>query len=212
MGATRHQPSRGSVSQPVAARAPRTPKWRPRPLTLLRWGLLVLSLGLVVRFLHRGWPEVARAFSGLITAPAPLVGAAVGLEVVWMLCLAQVYRSALLSFGGEVRMRSALRITMSAFTLSRVLPGGGAAGSVFAARELVAVGNPVPLTVLSMVVSWWISMTALAVLVVAGTAPQPPSGRSPGPTWRSRRCCSPPSCWAASSPVDFSPAPGCNGE
>ena len=39
---------------------------------------------------------------------------------------------------GEVQRRSAVRISLSAFTLSRLLPGGGAAGSVFAARELVA--------------------------------------------------------------------------
>jgi hypothetical protein len=138
-----------------------------------------VSVGLLVRFLHRGWPEVADALSGLTTAPPLLVGAVVGLEVVWMLCLAQVYRSALLSFGGEARRRSALRITMSAYTLSRVLPGGGATGSVFAARELVNLGNPVPLTVLSMAVSWCISMTALAALVVAGTAPAAAAGTIP---------------------------------
>jgi hypothetical protein len=63
--------------------------------------------------------------------------------------------------------------------LSRLLPGGGATGSVFAARDLVAAGNPLPTTILSMAVSWWISMTVLAALVVACTAPGAIAGTIP---------------------------------
>jgi hypothetical protein len=57
---------------------------------------------------------------------------------------------------------------MGAFTISRIVPGGGAVGSVFAARELVIIGNPATTTVASMVVSWWISMSSLTTLVLGG--------------------------------------------
>jgi uncharacterized membrane protein YbhN (UPF0104 family) len=59
---------------------------------------------------------------------------------------------------------------MGAFSLSRILPGGGAAGSIFAAREMVRLGNDVSTTVTSMVLSWWMSMTTLAGLVTVGSS------------------------------------------
>jgi hypothetical protein len=91
-------------------------------------------------------------------------------EVVWTLSLANVYRSSLHAFGGRLGRRQAVRVSMGAFSLSRILPGGGAAGSVFAAREMISLGNPVPRTIASMLVSWWVSMLTLAVVVGLGTA------------------------------------------
>ena len=75
---------------------------------------------------------------------------------------------------------------MGAFFLSRILPGGGAAGSIFAAKAIVAHGNPVPRTVASMLISWWVSMTTLALVVGVGTASGLPE-RSTRPTSSDRQ-------------------------
>jgi uncharacterized protein (TIRG00374 family) len=117
-----------------------------------------------------GWPAVRASLSLLTARHAPLVGLAIAVEVLWVLAMSQVYRSALLAFGGAVSRRTVLRISMAAFTLSRILPGGGAAGGAVAARALIGLGNPALHTIVSMVVSWWITMSALSGLVTVGIA------------------------------------------
>lgn len=135
----------------------------------LRWGLLAVSMLLLARFARHGWPEIRASFAQLGRDQAPLIGLAVLLEVMWMLCTAQVYRRALIAFGGHATRSSALRIALAACAISRILPGGGATGSVFAAREFIALGNPALRTVASMMTSWWLVMTGLSAVIFVGT-------------------------------------------
>ena len=139
-------------------------------MRVLRWILLVIAVGLLARFVKHGWPEVRASLSLLGARHAPFVGLAVAVEAGWVFAMSQVYRSALMAFGGAVSRKAALRISMAAFTLSRMLPGGGAAGGAVAARELIALGNPALRTIVSMLASWWITMTGLSALVVSGIA------------------------------------------
>ncbi len=137
-------------------------------LRALRWAALALALVLLGRFLSNGWPEI-RATLALLTAERlPIVGLAVVAETLWVYAMSQVYRSTLLAFGGRAPRLAALRISMAAFTLSRILPGGGAAGGAVAARELIALGNPAVATVVSMLASWWITMAGLAAVSFVG--------------------------------------------
>lgn len=135
---------------------------------VLRWVLLALAVAMLIRFMWHGWPEIRMSLSRLSGDQLPLVGVAVVVEALWMYAMSQVYRSALLAFGGAVRRGTALRISMAAFTVSRIVPGGGAAGGAVAARELIALGNPALPTIMSMLASWWITMTGLSALLVAG--------------------------------------------
>jgi uncharacterized membrane protein YbhN (UPF0104 family) len=137
---------------------------------ILRWGLMVLSLVLLVRMGVTNHSEISGAIGHLFTRSGWLVAAALFLEGVWVFSLANVYRSSIRGLGGSLGRRQALRISMGAFSLSRILPGGGAAGSIFAARAIVAHGNPVPRTVASMLMGWWVSMSTLALVVGVGTA------------------------------------------
>ena len=137
---------------------------------------MVLSLGLLTRMGVTHLPEIQDALAQLLTRSWWLIVGALGLEVVWLVSLSNVYRSSIRGFGGNLGRWHALRISMGAFSLSRILPGGGAAGSVFAARAIVAQGNEVPRTAASMVVAWWVSMTTLALVVGVGTATGIPSG------------------------------------
>lgn len=152
---------------------------RLRPGQVVRALLVVVALALLVRFARQGWPEVRASLALLTVDQAPLLAAAVVAEVLWLLAMSQVYRSALAAFGGTVGRLQVVRISMAAFTLSRILPGGGAAGGAVAARELIAAGNTGLRTVASMLASWWITMTGLSALVFAGIAWSTAAGRLP---------------------------------
>ncbi|HEX2028746.1 MAG TPA: lysylphosphatidylglycerol synthase transmembrane domain-containing protein [Nitriliruptorales bacterium] len=136
----------------------------------VRWVLTAVALGLLFRLGRSGWPEIRRAASVLATREAHLLVPVIGLQVLWAVSLAQLTRRAVLAVGGAVSSRDALRISMAAFTLSRVVPGGGAAGGVFATRELVLLHNPLSAALAAMVVSWTVATTSLASLVLAGTS------------------------------------------
>jgi uncharacterized membrane protein YbhN (UPF0104 family) len=144
---------------------------------ILRWALIVISLVLFARMAATNHSEISEAIGQLFTRSGWLVAAALLLEVVWVYSLSNVYRSSIRGLGGGLGRGQALRISMGAFSLSRILPGGGAAGSIFAARAIVAHGNPVPRTVASMLISWWVSMSTLALVVGVGTATGLPGSR-----------------------------------
>ena len=148
----------------------RNPLRKLRPATVIRWTLMATSVVFMARLVRTGWGDIAEAVKMLATTKSTYVVIAIALEVAWTFCLAQVYRTALMAMGGVARKRAAVRVSMGAFTLSRILPGGGAVGSVFAARELMALGNPGTLTIASMIVSWWVSMTTLSSIVFGGVA------------------------------------------
>ena len=161
--------------------------WKTAAVKWARRLLMVASVGFLVRTGIVNFPTIREASHHLVAANGALIAGALGLEAAWTYFLANVYRQALIAQGGWMSVRSALRVSMGAFSLSRILPGGGVAGSVFAARETVRCGNDVSTTVTSMVLSWWISMTTLAGLVAAGSSLGVLAGKVPpahllGPT------------------------------
>jgi uncharacterized protein (TIRG00374 family) len=138
--------------------------------TLLRYGIAVAGAALLVRLTWTGWPEIREAATVLVTGQLALIAVVIALEVLWTLSLAQLLRNAVLAVGGKVTGRQALRISMAGFTLSRIVPGGGAAGGVFATRELVVLRNALATALGAMVVSWAVATTSLASLVLVGGA------------------------------------------
>jgi uncharacterized membrane protein YbhN (UPF0104 family) len=136
----------------------------------VRRALLLVAAGFVVRTTVVGWPEIRHAFQTLSDGAAGLVLVAIALECLWVFTLAQVYRSSLIGFGGSATMSGALRVSMGAFTLSRVLPGGGAVGALFAAREFIRAGNRAEVTLIALVSAGWVSLTALTLLLLLGIA------------------------------------------
>ncbi len=135
---------------------------------VLRWLLLLAAVGFVISTIVNGWPEIVAASSALADGRSGLVVVALGLEMAWVMSLAQVYRSSLKAFHGQASFRQSLRVSMGAFTLSRVLPGGGAVGSLFAAREFVRVGNHSGLTLIALVSAGWVSLLSLSFVVLTG--------------------------------------------
>lgn len=131
---------------------------------------MLASLGYLLRTGIVNFPIIREASRQLVVANSALIAGALMLEAAWTYSLSNVYRRALIAQGGWMSPRHALHVSMGAFSLSRILPGGGAAGSIFAAREMVRLGNDVSTTVTSMVLSWWMSMTTLAGLVTVGSS------------------------------------------
>lgn len=154
----------------------RPPGWG----SVLRWAVAALSVVLVARVGGLGWSEITQAATLFGDLDPVLIAAVLALEVAWAVTLAQTVRSAVLAVGGAVGHVQAQRISMAGFTLSRAVPGGGAAGGVFAMRELARLGNPAPVAVTAATASWATTMTSLAVLVLGGLVVVASVGDVPG--------------------------------
>ena len=136
---------------------------------VVRYLLLTASITVVVVVAHRAWPEVTAAVRVLQTVSPGLLALAVALEVLAVAALPQVYRAALVALGARVRYSQGLQVSMGAFTLSRVLPGGGAAGALWASRRLQRCGVAWAVAGTAVVLAGVLAMATLGVIVTAGT-------------------------------------------
>lgn len=136
---------------------------------IVRRLVLAASLVFVVAVAWKAWPEVVGAFDVLQTLALPLLLVAFVLQVGAVLALPQVYRASVEAIGYRISYRQALQVSMGAFTLSRVLPGGGAAGAVWAARRLKRFGVPWATAGTAVVLEGVLAMATLGVIVVLGT-------------------------------------------
>lgn len=137
--------------------------WRPRPA----W----LALAVVVAVLYAGamWAiggeEARRA---LADAPLlPLVGAFL-LQVAVLLIWPLVHRASLRAVGCDLDYASALQVSMTAFTVSHIVPGGGAVGAAAAVERLNRFGISAPAATASVALTGPISLTTIAALGAAG--------------------------------------------
>ena len=153
---------------------------RRRRRGALRWVVAALAVVMVARVGGLGRDEIAHAVALFADLDPRLMAGVVVLEVAWAVTLARTQRSAVLAVGGRIDRVQAQRISMAGFTLSRVVPGGGAAGGVFAMRELARLGHSAPTAVTAMVASWATSITSLAVLVLGGLLVVAGTGDLPG--------------------------------
>jgi len=164
---------RGAPPQDMgAARA----RWR----WALRWVVAAVAVVMVARVGGLGRAEIVQAVRLFADLDPWMMAAVVVLEVAWAVTLARTQRSAVLAVGGHIDRVQAQRISMAGFTLSRVVPGGGAAGGIFAMRELARLGHSAPTAVTAMVAAWATSITSLAVLVLGGLLAVAGSSDLPG--------------------------------
>jgi uncharacterized protein (TIRG00374 family) len=99
----------------------------------------------------------------------PLLGAAV-LEAVTVATLAMVHRVSARAVGGELRYLEALNVSMSMFTLSHTLPGGGAVGGAVAVQRLRRFGLDDPSAAASVALTGTLAMATITGLAAAGIA------------------------------------------
>ena len=90
------------------------------------------------------------------------------LEAGVVAALAQVYRASLAVTGQQIGYAQGLQVSMGAFTLSRALPGGGAAGAVWAAARLRQYGVPQTRAAAGVVIEGLLAMVTLGGIVTVG--------------------------------------------
>lgn len=99
----------------------------------------------------------------------PLAAAAV-LEAVTVATLAMVHKVSARAVGGELRYPEALNVSMSSFTLSHTLPGGGAVGGAVAVQRLRRYGLDDPSAAASVGLTATLAMATITGLAAAGIA------------------------------------------
>jgi putative heme transporter len=147
-------------------------------LPRLRWPLLLLvTLGVYgVALAAAGIEDVAAAIAG--ASPLYLV-AGLLLQVVVTLTWPQVHRASVRSVGHDVSYAGALNVSMSAFTVSHAVPGGGAVGAGVAVERLTTLGLPGPAATASATLTGPVSLTTIVGLATGGVTAAVLAGELP---------------------------------
>ena len=157
----------------TGARGSRWPKFLARAFA-------VVSVAAVVVVVWRALPEIRESAGALLDFGPGLVLVVLLLEAAAVACLPQVYRTSVEALGERVAYRDALQVSMGAFTISRILPGGGAAGGVFAARRLTRLGIGGPAATLAVGLEGVLAMVTLGAIVALGSGVSALRGIVPG--------------------------------
>ena len=141
---------------------------RPVPPPVL-WGAAgaVLGVGTAIGMVQLAGPDHVAEVLAAVDARAMLgVGA---LEVAALAALVQLYRSTFRANGGHIGYREAMTVCLGAFSLTQLLPGGGAAGGLFAMRRFRRHGaDPVRATTTVLLIGL-VSMGTLGLVLSTAT-------------------------------------------
>jgi uncharacterized membrane protein YbhN (UPF0104 family) len=146
-----------------------------------RRGAWVLLLGLVLALYVGGLLAAGArdAVASLASAALwPLAGALL-LQVAVAATWPQVHRASLSAVGGRMSYGEALNVSMSAFTVSHTLPGGGAVGAAVVVERLTGFGVPGPTATASTTLTGPISLLTIASLGTLGLAGAVATGELP---------------------------------
>lgn len=133
-----------------------------------RWLLWAVGLTAVTIAARSALPEVRAGIAALGRADLRVLAVAVAVEVAALATLPLTFRAALRLLGGHAGYRVALDGTLGAFALSRVVPAGGLAGSIYAARRFTRAGNAAGTAGTAVAVGSVATMLTLTAVVAAG--------------------------------------------
>jgi putative heme transporter len=162
-----------TAGSPEPADARRGRGWRPW-LSAVWWLAGAVVAVIAVR---AALPEIREGIAAVSRAHVGLLVVAVVCEVVALATLPLTFRTALRMLGGHIGYAAALDGTLGAFALSRVVPAGGLAGGLYAARRFTLAGNPAAVATAAVTVASGITMLALGVVVVGGAVLEVATGR-----------------------------------
>jgi putative heme transporter len=109
----------------------------------------------------------------------PLAGAVLA-QIVVTLIWPLVHRASVRAVGEDLRYREALNVSLSAFTLSHTMPGGGAVGAAVAVSRLRSFGLSGPAATASVSLTGPVSVTTVALVGAAGIVAAVVAGDLPG--------------------------------
>lgn len=123
--------------------------------------LVAYVVGLVVVGVGEALEDISRA------AVAPLVAALV-LEIATIASLAMVHRYSAAAVGHRPRYREALNVSMTAFTLTQAMPGGGAVAGAEVVRRWTRFGLALPYATASLALTATLATTTIALIGAGG--------------------------------------------
>lgn len=167
----RPREARRTTDEASAAAAPRS-RVRRWVMTAAPLVVAAYAVGLVVVGGEQARQAVAAA------SPAAVV-AAVGLQALVVLIWPNVHRASLRAVGERVPYPKALNASMSAFTVSHSVPGGGAVGAAVAVDRFAAAGVPGPAATAAATLTGSILLTTIAGFGAAGIAAAVLAGELP---------------------------------
>jgi uncharacterized protein (TIRG00374 family) len=135
---------------------------------LLRWALLAVPTGALLYVGALSLPGARETMAAMARFGFVAITIGIVLEAISNLALAEVYRSCLRALGTRLPFLPALGVSMSAFTVSRLVPAGGAMGAVVAVRRMTALGVAPAVATTSVVLMGTCAMLTLGVLVTLG--------------------------------------------
>lgn len=106
----------------------------------------------------------------LSAVDARLLPVVLAVQIASSVTLTQVYRTTFASQGGHLRFRDGLTVCLGAFSLTQLLPGGGAAGSVFVVSRLRRHGADPVRAVTTAVLLGLVTMGTLGIGLSLATA------------------------------------------
>ncbi len=133
---------------------------RAWPLALLLVAALYVGVGYFF-----GGEDALEAFASAV--PGYLLGA-VGLQLGVALTWPLVHRASLRSVDADIGYGHALQVSMSSFTVSHTVPGGGAVGAAVAVDRLNRFGIPGPTATASATLTGVVSLVTIALLGSGG--------------------------------------------
>jgi hypothetical protein len=146
-----------------------------------RWWLIrafwVVGLIVAAVAFRAALPEVRQGFGAIRQAHLGLLTLAVVVEGVALATIPLTYRAALRLAGGDASYGDVLNATLGAFALSRVVPAGGLAGGLYAARRFVFAGNATAVAGATVSLASVVTMLALGMVVACGAVLELGSGR-----------------------------------
>lgn len=168
-------PVRDDAGEGYGSASPRWRRWLTHRGT---WAVLLL----LVAGLYAGGLAVAGArdaFDAVSTADLwPLVGALL-LQVVVTATWPMVHRASVSAVGEELSYGRALNVSMSAFTVSHTVPGGGAVGAAVVVERLTGFGLPGPAAAATTTLTGPLTLTTISSLGVLGLGGAAVTGELP---------------------------------
>ena len=140
------------------------PRWRSRRGALALVLLSVVVVYGVVVAVAGGRDALAALRSAMPGWLAAALLSQVAVTATWPL----VHRASIAAVGGRLSYLQALNVSMSAFTVSHTIPGGGAVAAAVVVERATGYGVPGPVATASATLTGPVSLTTVATLGVGG--------------------------------------------
>lgn len=158
--------ARDVAAGPVRPEGPERQRGRVR-----RWlpaVLWVVGIGVTLAALRTALPELREGIVAVRQADLRVLALAVVIQAIALASFPLTYRAALHMLGEPVSYRVSLNAALGAVALSRIMPGGGLAGSLYAVRRIFLSGTSTAVAAAGVAVASAINTLALAVVVTGG--------------------------------------------